>query len=57
MNREELIKQVIILILVIAGSVILVRHFTGGETLLEYANDNNIPIHSEVSEPDNPANK
>lgn len=42
-----MIRQLIILLIVIIGSVILVRSLTKGETLLDYADKNNIPIHSE----------
>jgi len=47
MDKEKLIKPLILLIIVIAGSIILIKTFTGGETLLDYANENNIPVHSE----------
>lgn len=53
MNKEEVIKQIVILIIVIIGSIMLVRYFTGGETLLDYANNNNIPIHSEETDQNN----
>ena len=46
MDKDKLLKSLTILIIVIAGSVILTRYFTGGETLLEYAEENNIPVHS-----------
>lgn len=45
-NKQQLIKPILLLLIVIIGSVILVRTFTGGETLLEYADKNDIPIHS-----------
>jgi len=50
MDKEKLIKPLLIILIVIIGSVILIRHFTGGQTLSEYAESNNIPVHSEQME-------
>lgn len=47
MNKENLIKSLIILFMIIIGSAILVRSFTSGQTISEYAIENNIPTHSE----------
>ena len=49
-NKKELIKQIIILFLVIIGSAVFVRVMLGGETLLDYASENNIPIHAEKTD-------
>lgn len=49
-DKKELIKQIIILFLVIVGSAVLVRVMLGGETLLDYASENNIPIHAEKTD-------
>lgn len=46
MSKEQLLKQILILVAVIVASVVLIRSLTGGETLLEYAENNNIPVHS-----------
>lgn len=46
MNKEQLVRQILILLAVIIASVVLIRSLSGGETLLEYAENNNIPIHS-----------
>ena len=45
-----MIQSLLILLIVIIGSIIMVRHFSGGQTLSEYANENNIPVHTEQSE-------
>ena len=47
MNKEQLLRQILILFAVIIASVVLIRSLTSGETLLEYAEKNNIPVHSE----------
>lgn len=47
MNKEQLIRSFIILLFVFIGSIILVRGFSKGQTLSDYATENNIPIHSE----------
>lgn len=49
MDKNKLIQSIVILLIVIIGSAFLIRSFTSGETLLDYANENNIPIHSEES--------
>lgn len=46
MSKEQFLKQILILVAVIVASVVLIRSLTGGETLLEYAENNNIPVHS-----------
>lgn len=48
-DKEALMKPLIILLIVIFGSAILVRAVTGGQTLSDYADKNNIPIHSETT--------
>ena len=48
MNKEQLLKPLLIIIMVIIASVILIRSFTSGQTLSEYAIENNIPVHSET---------
>lgn len=50
MNKEMLLRPLLILFMVIIASVILVRSFTGGQTLTEYAQENNIPAHSQTIE-------
>lgn len=50
MNKELLLKPVLILLMVIIASVVLIKSFTGGQTLTEYAEKNNIPHHSEQIE-------
>lgn len=45
-----MIQSLLILLIVIIGSVIMVRHFAGGQTLSEYADEKNIPVHTEQSE-------
>ena len=50
MNKEQLIKGLVIIIIVIFGSSILIRTLTSGQTLADYAVENKIPIHSEVTE-------
>lgn len=52
MNRDELIKAIVTLIVVIAGSAIIIRSCNSGETLLDYAEKNNIPV-SETQQNDN----
>lgn len=52
MDKEKLIRPLLILLIVIIGSVILVRSFAGGQTLSEYAEENNIPVRSEHVEDD-----
>lgn len=52
MNTDELKKNIAILVLVIIASIMLVRYLSGGETLKEYADKNNIPVH-EVTEEEN----
>lgn len=46
-NRDLIVKSITILLVIIIGSVILVRGATRGQTLSDYAEKNNIPIHSE----------
>jgi len=46
-NKETIIKSLIILFFIIIGSTILVRSLTSGQTLSEYAIENNIPEHAE----------
>lgn len=48
-NKNELIKGLIYLAIIIIGSTLIIRYMSGGETLDEFANKNEIPIHS-VSE-------
>lgn len=55
MNKEQLIKPIIILLIVFCASIIMVRSFTGGQTISEYAYENNIPSHPE--EPVNESGK
>lgn len=50
MNKEQLIKGLVIIIIVIFGSSILIRTLTSGQTLADYAVENKIPIHSEATE-------
>lgn len=50
MNKELITKSVIIILFVIIGSVILVKGLTGGQTLNDYAIENNIPVHSDTAE-------
>lgn len=50
MNKELLIRSIIILIMVFVVSIVLVKSFTGGQTISEYAIENNIPHHSEKIE-------
>ncbi|MDO4188287.1 MAG: hypothetical protein Q4D29_04785 [Lachnospiraceae bacterium] len=50
MNKEAIIKPLIILLIVIIGSTILIRSFSGGQTLSEYAIENNIPAHADNAE-------
>lgn len=50
MNKELLLKPLLLILMVIIASVILVRSFTSGQTLAEYAEDNNIPHHVETVE-------
>lgn len=52
MNKEFITKSVLIMLVVFLGSIILVRSLSGGETLLEYAEKNNIPIHAQQSNDD-----
>lgn len=52
MDKSKLLRSIMILFIVIAGSAFLIRSFTSGETLLDYADNNNIPIHSEENNPD-----
>ena len=46
-NKKELYKSIALLILITVGSVIVIRGCTKGETLYDYANKQNIPIHAE----------
>lgn len=48
-NKELIVKTLLILFIVIIGSVILVRSVNNGQTLSDYAEKNNIPIHSETT--------
>ena len=50
MNKELLLRQILILLMVIIASVVLIRSFASGQTLTEYAEKNNIPHHSEQVE-------
>jgi len=52
MDKSKIIKPLLILIIVIAGSAFLIRSFTSGETLIDYANENNIPVHSVENNPE-----
>lgn len=47
MNKERLTKSIIILLIIIFGTSILVRSLTSGQTVADYANENNIPTHTE----------
>lgn len=47
MNKEMLLKSLMLLLMVIVASVILIRSLSGGQTLNEYAEENNIPHHIE----------
>lgn len=47
MDKEKLIQSLFVLLIVIVGSVILIRYFSNGQTLSEYATENEIPIHSQ----------
>lgn len=47
MNKEQLTKSIIILLIIIFGSAILVRGISSGQTVADYANENNIPIHTD----------
>ena len=50
MNKEMLIRSIIILIMLFVVSIVLVKTFTGGHTIAEYAIENNIPHHTEKTE-------
>lgn len=49
-NKKELIKGIVILFIVIIGFTIAIRNFSGGENLYDYAEQNNIPVHGEITE-------
>lgn len=54
MNKEMLLKPILILLMVIIGSLFLIRSLTSGQTIAEYAIENNIPEHAEeISEEKN----
>lgn len=46
-NQNDLYKSIAILFIIVIGSVIVIRGCTKGETLYDYANKQNIPIHVE----------
>lgn len=52
MDKSKIIKPLLILLIVIAGSAFLIRSFTSSETLLDYANENNIPVHTLEDNPE-----
>lgn len=49
-NKEQLIKNLVILTIAIILCAILIRYVSKGENLYDYANKNGIPVHSETTE-------
>ena len=49
-KQNELIKGIILLFIIITGFTFAIRSFSKGENLYDYAEKNNIPIHSEIIE-------
>lgn len=46
-NKNQLYKSIALLFLIVIGCAIIIRYISKGENLYDYANNNNIPIHTE----------